>query len=54
MKAVIKRGNAPVCEQMPEPIPGQGQVLTGSLVCGICGSDLHTLHHAPEKGDNPR
>lgn len=29
-----------------DPVPGQGQVLVRSLVCGVCGSDLHARSHA--------
>ena len=31
---------------VPDPVPGPGMVLVKPLVCGICGSDLHTRHHA--------
>jgi threonine dehydrogenase-like Zn-dependent dehydrogenase len=30
---------------MASPTPGPGQVLCKTLVCGICGSDLHALDH---------
>ena len=30
------------------PTAGPGQVLTKVLSCGICGSDLHLLHHGEE------
>ncbi|MBH9879284.1 alcohol dehydrogenase, partial [Clostridioides difficile] len=26
---------------VPEPVPGEGQVLVRVSACGICGSDLH-------------
>ncbi len=45
MKAVVRRGNDLVDTEMAEPVPGEGQVLVSTLVCGICGSDLHALHH---------
>lgn len=45
MKAVVKRGPRLVVEQMAVPQPGPGQVLVKTLHCGICGSDLHALHH---------
>ncbi len=32
-------------EDLPDPVPGPGQVLTRVLACGICGSDLHMLQH---------
>lgn len=45
MKAVIRRKGELVEGDCPEPVPGPGQVLARTLVCGICGSDLHALHH---------
>jgi threonine dehydrogenase-like Zn-dependent dehydrogenase len=33
-------------ETLPSPTPGAGQMLVRPLVCGICGSDLHTRRHA--------
>jgi threonine dehydrogenase-like Zn-dependent dehydrogenase len=35
-------------DDIPEPVPGPGQVLTKVLACGICGSDLHLLKHGEE------
>lgn len=34
-----------VAADVPEPVPGEGQVLVRTLACGICGSDLHFVHH---------
>ncbi|MDE2562331.1 MAG: zinc-binding dehydrogenase [Sphingomonadales bacterium] len=45
MKAVVRRGGALVDTDMADPVPGEGQALVRTLVCGICGSDLHALHH---------
>jgi threonine dehydrogenase-like Zn-dependent dehydrogenase len=45
MKAVLRRGSRLVCEDVADPVPGEGQALVRSLACGICGSDLHTLQH---------
>jgi len=30
--------------ELPEPVPGKGQVRLRVLRCGICGSDLHARH----------
>jgi threonine dehydrogenase-like Zn-dependent dehydrogenase len=30
--------------EIPEPVPGKGQVRLSVLRCGICGSDLHARH----------
>ena len=45
MRAVIRRNGALVVDQMAAPVPQAGQVLCRTLVCGICGSDLHALDH---------
>lgn len=46
MKAAILRDGAMVVEEIDDVTPGPGQVLVDVLACGICGSDLHTVHHA--------
>lgn len=46
MKAAIYRRGEIVVDTVPDPVPGPGQVLVRSLVCGVCGSDLHYRHHA--------
>jgi threonine dehydrogenase-like Zn-dependent dehydrogenase len=48
MRAAVMRGGKIVPDTVPDPVPGQGQVLVKTLACGICGSDLHALHHAAE------
>jgi threonine dehydrogenase-like Zn-dependent dehydrogenase len=45
MKAVVLRQSALTVEDLPELTPGAGQVLARTVACGICGSDLHFLHH---------
>ncbi len=45
MRAVIRRNKQLVCDEIAELKPGAGQVLVRTLACGICGSDLHALHH---------
>ena len=45
MRAVIRRNGRLVVDEMAAPTPGPGQLLARSLVCGICGSDLHMLDH---------
>lgn len=45
MRAVIRRNKQLVCDDIPDLTPEQGQVLVRTLACGICGSDLHSLHH---------
>jgi threonine dehydrogenase-like Zn-dependent dehydrogenase len=48
MRAAIMRDGKIVVDTLPEPVPSDGQVLVKTLACGICGSDLHALHHAAE------
>jgi threonine dehydrogenase-like Zn-dependent dehydrogenase len=48
--ALTRHGGSQVAE-VEEPGPGPGQVLVGTLACGICGSDLHAaadLRHFAE------
>lgn len=51
MKAIIRRGQRMVCDEIVEPVPGPGQVLLRVRACGICGSDLHAFQHAPQLAD---
>jgi threonine dehydrogenase-like Zn-dependent dehydrogenase len=45
MRALIRRAGKLVVDEMPAPEPAPGQLLCKSLVCGVCGSDLHALDH---------
>ena len=45
MRAAIRRNGVLLVGDMATPVPGDGQVLCKTLVCGICGSDLHALDH---------
>jgi threonine dehydrogenase-like Zn-dependent dehydrogenase len=54
MKAVVRRGTALVLDDIAAPAPGLGQVLVKTLACGICGSDLHALHHPEQLADIAR
>ena len=45
MRAVVRRNRRLVCDEIAELEPAAGQVLVKTLACGICGSDLHALHH---------
>jgi threonine dehydrogenase-like Zn-dependent dehydrogenase len=46
MRAAVMRNKQIVADTLPDPVPGSGEVLVRTLACGICGSDLHMLHHA--------
>jgi len=45
MKAVLCQNTKLHVADVPEPVPGPGQVLVEVLRCGICGSDLHLRHN---------
>lgn len=46
MRAAVVRNGGFVVEDRPDPTPGPGDVLVRVKRCGICGSDLHYVHHA--------
>ncbi|BCI55505.1 alcohol dehydrogenase [Mycolicibacterium litorale] len=49
MRAAVLRGGRMVLrDDVPEPVPGPGQVLVAVKACGICGSDLHFAAHGAE------
>ena len=43
MRAAVAKAGAIEVEDVPDPVPGPGQVLVAPAACGICGSDLHLL-----------
>jgi len=49
MRAAVIRDWKLRVDDIPEPTPAAGQVLTKVLACGICGSDLHLLAHGREQ-----
>ncbi len=51
MRAAVFRDADLVAADIPEPKANDGQVLVTTLACGICGSDLHAFHHAPQMVD---
>jgi threonine dehydrogenase-like Zn-dependent dehydrogenase len=46
MKAVVCNAGELTVDQVPDLIPGKGQVLLNVTRAGICGSDLHARHHS--------
>jgi threonine dehydrogenase-like Zn-dependent dehydrogenase len=51
MRAVVCQDTQLRVEELPDPVPGPGQVLLEVARCGICGSDLHMRHHADVVAD---
>jgi threonine dehydrogenase-like Zn-dependent dehydrogenase len=47
MCAVVMQDARLRVDEVPEPVPGPGEVLVDVLACGICGSDLHCAAHGP-------
>jgi threonine dehydrogenase-like Zn-dependent dehydrogenase len=45
--AVMRAGEVLVRDDVADPQPAFGQVLVEVKACGICGSDLHFVKHAP-------
>ena len=43
--SVLRDGRMVQRDDVPEPVPGPGQVLAEVRACGICGSDLHFAAH---------
>jgi threonine dehydrogenase-like Zn-dependent dehydrogenase len=48
MRAAVLRAGRIVVDDVPEPVPGPGQVLLETVACGICGSDLHAVRHGAD------
>lgn len=48
MRAAVMRDRVFTIEDRPMPVPGPGEVLLRTRLCGICGSDLHQFKHARE------
>ena len=48
MRAAVMRDRAFFIEERQMPVPGPGEVLLRTRLCGICGSDLHQFKHSKE------
>ena len=46
--SVLREGRMVYRDDVPDPVPGPGQVLVAVRSCGICGSDLHFAAHGAE------
>lgn len=45
MRAVVRRGKRLIATDVADVSALPGQVIARTLACGICGSDLHAVHH---------
>ncbi|NWK96241.1 alcohol dehydrogenase [Sphingobium lactosutens] len=45
MRALVRRDGQLSVRDVAEAEPASGQVVAKVLACGICGSDLHAVHH---------
>lgn len=54
MRSAVTRDNQLHIEDLPDPQPRENELRARSLVCGICGSDLHCLHHSNELAESSR
>lgn len=48
MKAVTMERGVLQLTELPDPVPGKGEILVKSIACGICGSDLHAARHTED------
>jgi threonine dehydrogenase-like Zn-dependent dehydrogenase len=51
MRAVLCHDADLTVDEVPDPLPGAGQLLLDVVRCGICGSDLHARRHADGVAD---
>ncbi len=52
MRTVRASSSGLALDEVPEPVPGPGQVLVAPLVCGVCGFDLHIADELRRRGDS--
>lgn len=43
--SVLRDGTMTFRDDVPDPVPGPGQVLVRVIACGVCGGDLHFARH---------
>src|SRR3954467_4404034 len=51
MRAVVCERAELSVRELPDPVPGPGQVLLEVTRAGICGSDLHARKHSDHLAD---
>ena len=53
MRAAVLRDRKIEVRQTPDPVPGPGQVLVRTRLCGICASDVHAIEHGAVLASDP-
>jgi threonine dehydrogenase-like Zn-dependent dehydrogenase len=53
MRAAVLRDGKIEVRQTAEPVPGPGQVLVRTRLCGICASDVHAIEHGAVLASDP-
>ena len=48
MKALVCQAGDLEVRDVPNPVPGKGQLVLDVVACGICGSDLHARRHCDD------
>ncbi|WP_138440479.1 zinc-binding dehydrogenase [Marinobacter alexandrii] len=54
MRSATVDNNTLKVMDVPTPQPRENELLVKSLVCGVCGSDLHCLHHSHDLAEGTR
>lgn len=54
MRSATVENSALKILDVPVPRPRENELLVKSLVCGVCGSDLHCLQHSRELAESSR
>src|SRR5262245_18570005 len=53
MRAAVLRNGKLEVRQTADPVPGPGQVLARTRLCGICASDVHAIEHGAVLASDP-
>lgn len=53
MRAAVLRDQKIEVREIADPVPGPGQVLVRTRVCGICASDVHAIEHGAVVASDP-
>ncbi|RJL35514.1 zinc-binding dehydrogenase [Bailinhaonella thermotolerans] len=54
MRAAVTTSSGVEVREIPDPVPGPGQVLARPLAAGVCGSDLHLADAMAAEGPSAR